>query len=133
MTAQERGTERNRTVISARSFGCSCGYAEIFKAGTSEDQIGRTAADHIATQHPRETPGLRNVGCLSCECKAIFEPTVSSDTRCGCGHVVGKHDLFCCVLKCENVIPHSGTTIVNVEQHAAYFLCEQHLEEIRRR
>jgi hypothetical protein len=52
-------------------------------------QRSRFAPRHISPSIIRESNGRFNVGCLDCECKAIFEPVAPAGAVFACGNHAG--------------------------------------------
>lgn len=115
-----------RTRIYGNGWTCSCGASQ--RSGTHVPLAisGALASQHIASLHPVErAPGVPR-GCHECSCAGVYEPIVSADDRCPCGHLVRRHDVFCCVEGCEDVLT-IGSGVVSGD--AAYLLCEGHQSE----
>ena len=123
----EDGTQP-RTRIHANGFTCGCGYAELFEQPIAANESGPVAAAHIAFAHPRNRT-LGHAGCVDCECQAIFEPVVMLASCILCEHASGRHDAFCSVVDCPNVIERSGAERSILGTRDIVLLCERHLAD----
>ena len=115
-----------RTRIHENGFTCGCGHAELFEQPIPARESGPVAAAHIAFAHPRSRM-LGHAGCVDCECRAIFEPVVMLASCILCEHGSGRHDAFCSVVDCVNVIERAGADRPVRGTRDIVLLCEKHL------
>jgi len=119
---------RFRAMTDMGQVVCDCG-AILRSDRQSDSALGSLAANHMASSHEECLPAK---SCRDCTCNRVFEPSMPPGAACTCRHLVGRHDIYCCVTECrETALPHSGSFIQFNDGTYAFF-CRDHVSQFVR-